>query len=109
MNTTEKQIVPEPCLLVDKLQLFLGKYKDAIKSGHGDTMTCTWALSLERIFNQEIEEERNGLCDFLVDHYMSMRERDNPDVLSLFAIILSYEMRYKIKGLRERCLPLKEN
>ena len=41
---------------------------------------------------------------FLVDHYIGMKERQNPDALSLFAIILNYEMRYKVAGLREQCL-----
>lgn len=42
--------------------------------------------------------------DFLVDHYLEMKRRENPDALSLFAIILNYEMRFKVKGLKERCL-----
>jgi len=58
-------IVPEPSLLVDKLQIFLGKYKDAIKYGHTNTMTSTWALDLERLlikanFRKVIREQQVG-------------------------------------------------
>ena len=67
-------------------------------------------LDLKNDFDEKIEEsqkkEREWFGEFLVDHYTSMKEHQNPDALSLFAVILNYEMRARITGLKERCLLL---
>lgn len=63
----ERQLVPEPSLFVDKLQVFLGKYKDAIKSGHGDTMTATWAVALEKLINIEYTKLKDEIALSIIE------------------------------------------
>lgn len=89
--------------LVDRLQIFLGKFKDAIKSGHGDTMTATWAIDLERMLKQEMLSRIEGMREEITGVFepLMVNKTNVPEYMSDYAREYADQLLSKIKEVLE--------